>query len=163
MKKDNLKIQILIENNSKFNNEEMQGKWIKIPTSEETIRKIINSFASVDAPDSYVYKRCESNCGIFIWSDDDILDFNEKICFLDKLTTPEEAQALIECLNLDLTDVIKVVKQGNYEFFPNKTFDDILSEEELYNIDIADEEDLINNGYSQTSTGVIHLLNENPE
>lgn len=163
MKKENLKIQILVENKSESKNEEKQSKWIKIPTSDEIIRNIINSFASIEDKNSYVYKKCESNCGIFIWSDDDILEFNRKISFLDELTAPDEVQALIECFDFELTDVIKIVKQGNYEFFPNKTLDDILSEEELYNVDIADEEDLINKGYSQTSTGVIKIINNKGE
>ena len=158
MKNKNLEIKILVENSKGT-----PAKWITIPTSSERIIDEINSFASIKNRNSYRYRRCESNCGIFIEFEEEILQFNKKISFLDTFVTSDEVKALMECFNYKLTDLIKVVKQHNYEFFPNKTLDDILSEEELYNVDIADEEDLINNGYSQTSTGVLKINNEEGE
>lgn len=49
--------------------------------------------------------------------------------------------------------MLEYVKEKQYEFYPNKNFNDIVEEFELDN-EITIEE-LVNLGYSQLSTGII--------
>lgn len=96
----------------------------------------------------------ESDCNLLLYEGENIKKFNEALNELNILATTDEVIALTELYPLtNIYEILKIVKEKQYEFYPNKNFNDIVEEFELDN-EITIEE-LVNFGYSQLSTGII--------
>ena len=96
----------------------------------------------------------EINMNLFEYSNGGIQKFNKALNELNALATTDEVIALTELYPQDdIYEILEYVKEKQYEFYPNKNFNDIVEEFELDN-EITIEE-LVNLGYSQLSTGII--------
>ena len=131
-----------------------RGQWVTLPTSEAEIQAVIDKVC-VDENDSYKCTDFETDC-LIPYENDDIFKQNRALKSLSKLATTEEVIALTEIYTLaDIYEILDIVRYNNYEFYPNKTFNDVIEELDL-KYDTTSSE-LVEMGYSQCSTGIIKL------
>lgn len=123
-----------------------------LPKNERELQDIFQEIGI-----SYTIEQVHSNCKLSIDEKDDILLYNKKLTYLDMKSNAEEVSALMECFNYNFDDLMKVVKEEEYRFYPNKTLDDILSEIEYNNGNIKEKDDLFEYGYYELSNGVLKV------
>lgn len=123
-----------------------------LPKNERELQDILQEVGI-----SYTIEQVHSNCKLSIYEKDDILLYNKKLTYLDMKSNAEEVSALMECFNYNFDDLMKVVKEEEYRFYPNKTLDDILSEIEYNNGNIKGKDDLFEYGYYELSNGVLKV------
>lgn len=123
-----------------------------LPKNERELQDILQEIGI-----SYTIEQVHSNCKLSIDEKDDILLYNKKLTYLDMKSNAEEVSALMECFNYNFDDLMKVVKEEEYRFYPNKTLDDILSEIEYNNGNIKEKDDLFEYGYYELSNGVLKV------
>lgn len=140
--KDMLKIDLIISNNGKTAN-------IAIPNTQENIENAINSICNKG--EEYLIEKVSSNCGIVPYKNDDIIKYSKSLTMLNMYAKPKEVIALDELLNVEIDELILKVKEKDYEFYEDKTFNDILSESSEY----ENADDLLKNGFAELSTGVL--------
>ena len=123
-----------------------------LPKNERELQDIFQEIGI-----SYTIEQVHSNCKLSIDEKDDTLLYNKKLTYLDMKSNAEEVSALMECFNYNFDDLMKVVKEEEYRFYPNKTLDDILSEIEYNNGNIKEKDDLFEYGYYELSNGVLKV------
>lgn len=123
-----------------------------LPKNERELQDILQEVGI-----SYTIEQVNSNCKLYIDDNVDILQYNKKLTYLDMKSNAEEVSALMECFNYNFDDLMKVVKEEEYTFYPNKILDDILSEIEYNNGNIKEKDDLFEHGYYELSNGVLKV------
>jgi len=131
-----------------------RGQWVTLPTSEAEIQAVIDKVC-VDENDSYKCTDFETDC-VIPCENDDIFKQNRALKSLSKLATTEKVIALTEIYpEADIHEISNLIWHNNYEFYPNKIFNDVIEELNLKRDTTPSE--LVEMGYSQCSTGIIKL------
>lgn len=160
-------LNVFIANKGKFENGEVVGKWIKLPTTFKQLKKdILEICSSLD--DGVIITKYKSKAKIKIDKNTDISYLNSQVIELNKYATNNEITALTEVYSSDIEDIIEEARKGHYEFFPNMTMSEVaekirhrkeyncypyLSEEN--GLELI-EEDLWKRGYEEIKAGVIY-------
>lgn len=153
------------------NNRDKEETTLLLPTTDEKIFSILDKLADGDKYDDIIVTAYKSKLDIdfTIYSGDDLYDVNSNIEKLNQCATDDEMIALSEIYN-DLNEMLLKAQRGKYYFYPNKTLDDLahtlLNDEPygyfktLYNErnEISKIDELCRQGYQETSTGVILML-----
>ena len=157
---------LLCNKNDKANN-----KWLSLPATDKRIYEVLDSLTDGKYDDVIITNyRPKLNIDFTKYNGNDLYDLNKSIEKLsqDKVTD-KEIIALSEIYS-SFDDVVIKAQRGLYRFYPNKSLEDVadtFKDDKKYDyckglddeIDIlAIVNDLSKQGYQETSTGVILML-----
>lgn len=181
----NSNTRIYIANLGKYNEGELVGEWIDLPFTDEEYESLLVRIKLGKMVDNEYVHGCEEGCSIYEeyaihdyesdldieigeWdSPEDLSALFEEIEDLDEYEY-EALKAALEVCGGELEDALDAVQNGEVDFYPNATLEDVASEmvdegffatETL--MDYIDFErlgrDLSYDGYTETSNGVIYM------
>lgn len=154
-----------VTNLGKYNEGELVGKWLELPTTDEEIQKTLKEIGIGEEYEEYFITDYEDTHGIELGEYENIQELNEKAETLAEYSD-ELIQAITESYTSDIDRVIEILENDNYVFYENMTLEEVAEElvDQCYNLpEIAQRyfdysafaRDLGFDGYCETSTGVI--------
>lgn len=166
---------------SKFNYEifakvtlEEEGTGIEevifIPISPKDYFEVSDKLQGKNMKVKEIYTNCDISTESLQEKHIDGLDFCSMLIHpiqdLNVLSNKDEVQALTEYLTTDIEEIVKFVMKGNFHFYPDLTFEDVIGDDLITflgdidsDIDYGDEpiEYYNANGYFEASTGIIYI------
>lgn len=159
-------MKIFVTNLGKYNEGELIGKWLELPTTEEEIDNTLKEI-EIDGVnyEEYFITDYEDTHGIKLGEYENIHELNEKAEQLEEYDG-DVIEAIVEANTDDIDSIIEILERESYTFYRGMSLEEVAEEivADCYDLPefaqryfdyAAFARDLGYDGYCETNTGVI--------